>query len=54
LNTIGQNIKEEVVKADDGVLTERIGLDNNLAAGMYFVKVIANDQVLTSRLIIRR
>ncbi|HYV94237.1 MAG TPA: HYR domain-containing protein [Chitinophagales bacterium] len=54
MNSIGQIIQQEVAVVNDGVFAHTIHLENNVPAGMYFIKVMTNDKILKSQIMIKR
>jgi hypothetical protein len=53
-NNLGQTVFGESVPVIDGVMTKEIWLGEKDAAGMYFVRVIMNDQVFNGQVIYQK
>ncbi|HYV94461.1 MAG TPA: MopE-related protein, partial [Chitinophagales bacterium] len=54
MNTLGQIILQKEVAVSDGTVIQTIHLSNDVAAGMYIVNVVADDNVFTTQLMINR
>ncbi|HYV94460.1 MAG TPA: GEVED domain-containing protein [Chitinophagales bacterium] len=54
VNTLGQIVLEQEIPVNDGDITQAFDLGKEVAEGMYFVKVMADNQVFTSQLMINR